>query len=149
MRAAERREEDLGDRLLVEMRALQARTLKLLDDAEKDEDGRLRAVAISQVRENIALFCKLTAELNPAEGQDARSLAEQLKRARAEQLTINVVDLYAMRDGKISPHESLQRLVEDGYLTQDVADEAMRRKRDEAGLPRKALAPGRQLEGVK
>jgi hypothetical protein len=137
--AAERREENLGDSLLVEMRTLQTRTLNLLDDAEKAEDGRLRAVAISQVRENVSFLSKLLAELNPAEGQDARSLAEQLKRAKAEQVSINVVPLYQMMDGQNSPHEALEKLVKDGYLTQDVADEAMRRKRDEAEPRRKAL----------
>jgi hypothetical protein len=128
--AAERREENLGDSLLTEMRTLQTRTLNLLDDAEKAEDGRLRAVAISQVRENVALFVKLTAALNPAEGGDARSLAEQLARARAEQVSINVVPLYQMLSGQISPHDALEKLVAWGYLTQDEAESAMRRKRE-------------------
>lgn len=63
VKAAERREENFGDSLLDQMRSLQARTLKLLDDAEKDEDGRLRAVAIVQVRENLTLLSRLTGEL--------------------------------------------------------------------------------------
>jgi hypothetical protein len=114
------------------MRTLQTRTLNLLDDAEKAEDGRLRAVAISQVRENVSFLSKLLAALNPAEG-DARSLAEQLKRAKAEQLSICIVDRDAMLDGKISPPEALERLVEGGWLSQDVAEEAMRRKREALG----------------
>lgn len=66
VRAAAREGEKLDDSLLAQMRGLQARTLALLDDAEDSRDGRLRAVAISQVRENVQLLAKLTGELNEA-----------------------------------------------------------------------------------
>lgn len=55
------------DRLLRQMRTLQGRSLSLLDDAEKEQDGRLRAVAIAQVRENIIVEAKLTRELVPGD----------------------------------------------------------------------------------
>jgi hypothetical protein len=51
--------------------------------------------------------------------------------------------LDALLDGKVSPHEALEKLVALGYLTQDIADEAMRRKRDEAEPRLKALPPPR------
>lgn len=127
-----------GDALLRQITDLQKRTLAILAGAEKDGDGRSALMAIHQARENVSFLSKLLAELNPAEGQDARRLAEQLARARAEQITISVVGLNQMLDGQISPHEALERLVRDGYLTQDIADEAMRRKR-EAESPRRAL----------
>lgn len=55
------------DRLLRQMRTLQGRSLSLLDDAEKEQDGRLRAVAIAQIRENIIAEAKLTRELVPSD----------------------------------------------------------------------------------
>jgi hypothetical protein len=66
VRAAAREGERLDESLLGQMRSLQARTLSLLDDAEASQDGRLRAVAISQVRENVLLLAKMTGELNEA-----------------------------------------------------------------------------------
>lgn len=45
--------------LLGEMRALQARTMKLLEDAENSPDLRLRAVVIAQIRENVVALAKL------------------------------------------------------------------------------------------
>lgn len=135
--AAKRREENLGDSLLGEMRTLQARTLKLLDDAERAEDGRLRAVAISQVRENVALFFKLTADLKPPPTTvTAWAAAER-------GLTVNITPLHWMMDGYITPHEALVRLVEQGYLTQNEAETAMLRHQ-EAEKPLKALGSAKQ-----
>jgi hypothetical protein len=71
VKAAERREEDLGDGLLGQMRSVQARTLKLLDDAEKARDGRLRAAAIREVRENVLLLSRFTGELRDTAPQVA------------------------------------------------------------------------------
>ena len=130
------------DALLGQITDLQKRTLAILTAAENDGEGRAALAAIREARENVVFLSKLLADLNPADGQDARSLAEQLKRARAEQVTINVVPLYQMLSGQISPHDALEKLVVWGYLTKDEADEAMRRKR-EAEPRLKALPPPR------
>jgi hypothetical protein len=52
-----------ADALVRQMSDLQARTLKLLDDAERDSDGRLCAVAIHQARENAVTVGRLIADL--------------------------------------------------------------------------------------
>jgi hypothetical protein len=64
--AAQRRGERLGDGLLEQQRTLKARGLRLLDDAEREQDGRLRAVAIALARENIIAEAKLVADARSA-----------------------------------------------------------------------------------
>lgn len=67
VKAAERREEKIGDNLLQRIRDLNARTLALLDAAERDGEGRAALAAIREVRENTALEMKLLSELPQAE----------------------------------------------------------------------------------
>ncbi len=62
-KAHEAHEAARADDLLGQMRELQARTLALLADAEREGDTRGRAVAIHQARENVALLTRLMAEL--------------------------------------------------------------------------------------
>jgi hypothetical protein len=54
-----------ADALVQQMTDLQARTLRLLDDAERDDDGRLRVGAIHQARENVVAVGRLLADLRP------------------------------------------------------------------------------------
>jgi hypothetical protein len=66
VKAAERRGERLGDGLLDQQRGLNRRALSLLDDSENADDGRLRAVAIALVRENIIAEAKLITDSRSA-----------------------------------------------------------------------------------
>lgn len=91
--------------------------------------------------ENVSFLSKLLAELRPPPATAAAWAAAE------RQYTINVVPYELMMDSKIPPHEALLRLVEQGWMSQE-ADEAMRRKRDEAEPRLKALGPGKQAEDV-
>jgi hypothetical protein len=63
MKAKEVQDMMQGDRLVVQMQSLNARTLKILKDAEEKQDGNLALKAISEVRKNMELAAKLEGEL--------------------------------------------------------------------------------------
>jgi hypothetical protein len=64
---------------LGDARDLRSRTLALLDEAAKSQDGRLQAVLIGQVRENIRLLTDLT-KAPPVTEADTRRVMEWLSK---------------------------------------------------------------------
>lgn len=64
VKAEEAQEVARGDNLLGQMRALQSKTLTILDQAERAGDGRLALTAISQARANLELLARLLHEIS-------------------------------------------------------------------------------------
>lgn len=63
-KAKEAREVTTANTLLAEMQALQAKTLKILNEAEKVGDFRVSLSAISQSRRNLESLARLLAQLS-------------------------------------------------------------------------------------
>lgn len=82
--AAARRGERIGDGLLDQQQKLNKRALSLLDDSERDCDGRLRAVAIAQVRENLAAEAKFVTDARSAGLDGMRFQVSYIKNWRTD-----------------------------------------------------------------
>ena len=67
VKAADKREEIRGDRLLDQVLDLQTRTLALLAEAEQDGDRRTRLGAIREARSNLELIGRFLGELKGSE----------------------------------------------------------------------------------
>jgi hypothetical protein len=104
VKAAERREECLGDNLLDEMRRVQRKTWELLSRTESEGDHRASIVALREVRECLESLGEMLSHAGPEGGGPLSQWSNDELRAeleqRGEKLNNIVIRFERVKDGK-------------------------------------------------